>query len=416
MLYINTLCIIKKNKQMSTNYEIIPAGEPISKSGIQNLLDGIRPVWKGKNLIQRVARLLPIDPSSACQRLFNAAVHDLKEKILIVGVDVANDTAIKYRLPSISKEEDILEYNVSKTIDLSYRIGLLSRPEWRRIHRCYEIRRDLEHEDDEYEAVLEDCFYIFKTSIDVVLSKDPIELLKVTDARELVESSTHITISEEFLTDYSSAPKGRKKEITELLVSFASDDIKPDIVRENSVELLRHIKLITDKTVTIEIASILEDKLDRSGIDLKIAKISNACGALGYFKKVRLKDFYGKLKTELKELGSDWNNQKKVCAKIEDIGGLVHCPAEHYDDLIIELTDIYIGERSYGQYSSSRPVFFSNGAAPIISRIIETEGAKANESLEKSRTKRRISRKISDRYLLRRFENLLDYSIEAGEE
>src|SRR5699024_897737 len=165
---------------MSENYEIIPAGEPISKSGIENLLDGIRPVWKGKNLIQRVNRLLPIDPSSACQRLFNAAVHDLKEKILIVGVDIANETAINYKLPSIKREEDILEYNVSKTIDLAYRMGILKRPEWRRIHRCYEIRRDLEHEDDEYEAVLEDCFYIFKTSIDVVLSKDPIELLKVT--------------------------------------------------------------------------------------------------------------------------------------------------------------------------------------------------------------------------------------------
>jgi hypothetical protein len=52
---------------MSENYEIIPAGEPISKSGIENLLDGIRPIWKGKNLIQRVTRLLPNYPSSACQ-------------------------------------------------------------------------------------------------------------------------------------------------------------------------------------------------------------------------------------------------------------------------------------------------------------------------------------------------------------
>ena len=71
----------------NTNYEIIPAGEPISKSGIQTLLGGIRPVWIGRNLIERVVRLLPIDPSSACQRLFNAATHDLKEKILIMGVD-----------------------------------------------------------------------------------------------------------------------------------------------------------------------------------------------------------------------------------------------------------------------------------------------------------------------------------------
>ncbi|SNR74296.1 hypothetical protein SAMN04488009_3539 [Maribacter sedimenticola] len=395
----------------NNNYEIIPAGEPISKSGIQTLLNGIRPVWKGRNLIERVVRLLPIDPSSACQRLFNAATHDLKEKILIMGVDLANEIATNYKLPPIKREEDILEYNVSKTIDLAYRIGILTRPEWRRIHRCYEIRRDLEHEDDEYEAVLEDCFYIFKSSIDVVLSKDPIELLQVIDAKDLVESSTNISVTEEFLTDYKSAPKGRQREISELLISFASDDAKPDIVRENSVELMRHINPITDKTVTIEMASVLEKKLDRTGIDLKTAKIGNACGAMGYFKKVRLKDFYGTLKNEAKKIGNDWGVQKKFCAKLEDIGGLKYCPTEHYEDLLKSIVIFYIGERSYGPYSGSRPVFFSNGAAPIIARIVENDGIKANTILEGLRKKRPIKSDIQDKHLLRRFEDLVDLTV-----
>ncbi len=402
-----------------SNYEIVPAGEPISKSGIEELLEEIRPVWKGKNLIQRVVRLLPIDPSSACQRLFNAAIHDLKDKILIIGVDLAKDTALNYRLPSINREEDVLEYNVSKTIDLAYRIGILTRPEWRRIHRCYEIRRDLEHEDDEYEAVLQDCFYIFKTSIDVVLSKDPIELLKVTDAKDLVENSTNISVTEEFFTDYKSAPKGRKKEILELLVSFSYDNNKPDIVRENSVELLRHLKSITDKTVIIDIAGILEKKLGRDGIDLKTAKIGHACGALGYFKKARLGDFFGIQKNEGRRVSSDWSEEGKFCSKLEDIGGLKYCPKEHYSDLIKILAIMYIGERSYGR--SSREVFYSNRAAPIISRIIRAEGKKAYIALERLRNKDEnyptlggviyredIKRKIEDKYLLRRYESLLD--------
>ncbi|MEP7229833.1 MAG: hypothetical protein ABI691_06245 [Ginsengibacter sp.] len=33
------------------NYELIPNGDPINKSGIQMLLSDIRAVWKGKNLI-----------------------------------------------------------------------------------------------------------------------------------------------------------------------------------------------------------------------------------------------------------------------------------------------------------------------------------------------------------------------------
>jgi hypothetical protein len=57
-------------------------------SGVEGLMLQIRPEWKAKNLVQRVMKLLPIDPSSACQRLFNAAVHDLKRKILVAGRDM----------------------------------------------------------------------------------------------------------------------------------------------------------------------------------------------------------------------------------------------------------------------------------------------------------------------------------------
>jgi hypothetical protein len=49
-------------------------------------------------------------------------------------------------------------------------MGLLTRPEWRRLTRAYDIRRDLEHEDSEYEAGVEDCIYVFKTSIEAVLA------------------------------------------------------------------------------------------------------------------------------------------------------------------------------------------------------------------------------------------------------
>lgn len=390
-------------------YEVIPVdNSPINSSGIRKILENIRPAWQGRNLIQRVERLLPIDPSSACQRLFNAAIHDLKEKIIVLGVDLAKEVAQNYRLPSVSKDEDILEYNVSKTIDLAYHIGLLSRPEWRRLHRCYEIRRDLEHEDNEYEAVLEDCFYIFKTTIDVVLSKDPIELLKVIDAKELIESPVYIRVSEEFLNDYKSAPKLRQREINELLISYAYNDDKPDIVRENSVELMRRTNPLTEDTVKIELGELLENKIGRDGISLKIAKIGHACGAIAYFKKIRLKDFYNSLIPEMKIAASDWGQQTRVCQKIEDIGGLRYCPTEIYEDFLKILVKYYLGESSYGPYKNTRPVFFSNGAAPIICRIIKADVNRAGTFLEQIRTHRSIKELTQNNHISRRFENLID--------
>jgi len=67
--------------------ELVPAAntEIIEASGVDRLLQQIRPQWQATNLVQRVTRILPVDPSSACQRIFNAAVHDLRENQLGVG-------------------------------------------------------------------------------------------------------------------------------------------------------------------------------------------------------------------------------------------------------------------------------------------------------------------------------------------
>jgi len=164
-----------------------PTAALVKASDVPTLLDAIRPSWQAKDLINRVRRLIQVDPSSACQRLFNASVHDLREKVVVAGLDIATEAAKQHKLPPVAEAEDVENYSTSKLIDLAYRMGILSRPDWRRLARCYEIRRDLEHEDDEYEAGVEDCVYIFQTCIYVVLSQDPIHLIRVKDVRELVE-------------------------------------------------------------------------------------------------------------------------------------------------------------------------------------------------------------------------------------
>ena len=94
---------------MTDGNELIPAAnmEIIEASGVNELLSQVRPQWQAKSLIQRVSRILPIDPSSACQRMFNASIHDLREKIVVAGLDIAIEAAKQYKLPPISKAEDI---------------------------------------------------------------------------------------------------------------------------------------------------------------------------------------------------------------------------------------------------------------------------------------------------------------------
>ncbi|GAG46319.1 unnamed protein product, partial [marine sediment metagenome] len=194
--------------------------------------------WRAKNLIARVNRLLPIDPSSACQRLFNAAIHDLRSKISIAGLDLAKEAAERYHLPSIGKPEDVVEnYPPAKILELSYRMGLLSRPDWRRMRRCYEIRRDLEHEDNEYEAEIDDLVCVFKNCIQIVLSQDPLELIRVDDIKSLIDAPQPPAIPMQLLQEFQSAPDTRQKEILEHLANTALDAGKADIIRQNAMEL-----------------------------------------------------------------------------------------------------------------------------------------------------------------------------------
>ena len=97
-----------------------PNSELVEASGVGKLMERIRPHWKAKQLVQRVERLLSTDPSSACQRIFNASIHDLREKVIVAGIDLANEAAKQHKLPPVTKAEDVEEYSVLRIIDLSY--------------------------------------------------------------------------------------------------------------------------------------------------------------------------------------------------------------------------------------------------------------------------------------------------------
>lgn len=205
-----------------------PDVEMSQDSGLPQLMSQIRPQWQSKGLIERVRRLMVVDPSSACQRLLNAAIADLREKINIAGLDIARDAAKANKLPSVERPEDIETYSTHNVIELSYRMGLLSRPEWRRLSRSYEIRRDLEHEDSEYEAGVEDCVYIFKTCIEAVLSRDPVTLIRVSEVKEVIETVGPATADPSLVEDYQHAPDSRQLEIGKFLFSIATSDDEPE--------------------------------------------------------------------------------------------------------------------------------------------------------------------------------------------
>ena len=116
----------------------LPAKLPTPLQPLNELLALIRPEWQAKRLVQRVVALIPVDPSSACQRLLNAAIKDLQQKIVIAGIDLAIEAAKLNKLPPIMKADNILEnYSTTNTLALAYRMGLVTPAgRWRRLPRA----------------------------------------------------------------------------------------------------------------------------------------------------------------------------------------------------------------------------------------------------------------------------------------
>lgn len=391
-------------------------GEIVTASGADKLLNRIRPEWKAKGLIKRTERLLSVDPSSACQRLLNAAIRDLRNKILIAGLDIAKEAATRFHLPSVTKEEDISEnYATARIIDLSYRMGILSRTEWKKIRRCYEIRGDLEHEDEEYEAEIDDILYIFKNCIEIVLERDPVEILRVDDVKDLIDAPSSPTVTSEILEEYDHAPDVRQKVIVEHLVNSALDSKKPDIVRQNSMELLRQFQAVTKNTVLVEVGSYLQDRYKAKPFDLAVMKVAQAAGILPYLKQRKVRDFFETVYEQFKKVNYQWRHfesHQKLFDDLEDIGGIKYCPQEPRRKLVLWMILCYLGEPGgYGAWGRNRKVFYSDVAAlRILQMFREANGLLATDFKE-AKKDNRVKAAIGYAPIARRLEILEDLVI-----
>ena len=97
---------------------------PAEFTPVEQYLARVRPEWQDMPLVGRVKRLLPVDPSSACQRLLNAAGHDLRSKIRYLGLDLAKDVANTFGLPRVNNDEDLEDYPTARLYDLAFRLGV----------------------------------------------------------------------------------------------------------------------------------------------------------------------------------------------------------------------------------------------------------------------------------------------------
>lgn len=389
----------------------------IQPKSVEFMLNQIRPEWKSKNLIQRVNRLIPVDPSSACQRLLNASIADLKSKILYAGIDIAKQAAETHKLPPVQSEDDIQEnYSTFSIIDLSYRMGILERKDWRKLHRAYEIRRDLEHEDIEYEADIADVYSIFSVCIESILSKDPVVAIKIGEISTLIESPDSILASNQELEDFKSAPQQRQYEILLMLLSKAINKDLPEITRENANNVLKQFSPHVSSSVLMKLGKYLQDKIEKLPRPHKLnefqIRIAVSANILPYLKRSLVHEFYEEYLNKLTTCGYRWNKNEalaKLLRNIDEIGLFKYMSEDLRYPFLKWMCLCYIGEPGGYGAGKSRDVFYSNIAAPIIIKLFEEipEWGEAyidvledDEEIKSAMTKNKAIR--------RRFDQLID--------
>ena len=372
----------------------------------------IRPAWQAKGLIDRVRRLLPVDPSSACQRLLNAAIQDLREKIKIAGLDIAKEAAAAHGLSPVNRADDVDNYSTAKIIELAYRIGLLTRPEWRRLGRAYDIRKDLEHEDSEYEATLEDCVYIFNTCIEAVLSKDPVTLIKVTEVKDIIQTGALVTADERLVEDFQHAPDTRQLEILKLLVSGALNASELDIVRQNAYNVLGTLSVHSRDSVRVELAKHLQNKLGRTLLTDADVRVAQQAGVLIYLRKAQRRDFFAAYLARLDATSFSWRKNSEhgePLRQLGEYGGLASVPETQLPGIVKWMALCFIGEPGGYGAGVSRPVFFSNSAAPLITDLFKASALVVKPLLDVlSKDKDFTSALGRSAAVSRRFDLLLD--------
>ena len=389
-----------------------PTTDLIMSSGVPAILDQIRPQWKSKRLIERVHKLLQTDPSSACQRLLNAAIQDLREKIVIAGLDIAKEAASANRMPPVVKPEDIENYSPQNIIDLSHHIGLLTRPEWRRVKRCYEIRRDLEHEDDEYEASVGDCVYIFQTTIDVILSKDPITIITVTDLADLVASPAAVALGSQYIEDYRHAPKVRQIDIVKMLIGKYQNPGSPEITKSNALNAIRVLRDYTLDQAKLDLSTHYTEIVARNGLDIFGYVGYSSAGLTPYFRKAIREDFFRPIILQLHTIGYHWRMYEQhgqLLTTLQELGGLDEIPDTLLDDVIIWPFKCYLGEPGGYGYGSNRKVFFSDFGAPKAKKLLQVSSNTVGTRMAATRRiAEEIDRVIANQDIQRRYDDLLD--------
>ena len=377
--------IIQKKKNMvnivkKTTTEIILPAEKVEY--LQRELTNVREELIGNKYIEEARLVLKAGGlRSAIGCYWNAVSDDLRRKIIHRSLDLFNKEMNKSAKTYEDFQNNITDYDL---IEGAYKIGVLSWEAKKVIHQARETRNIFDGHPDSSDPNLFKVLNMIADCNKYVLSQEfPIPIINVNDYIVKMDTDTYdkheLAVEQAFID----LPEVYKKEMCNKLFTYYIGDTISTRFRSNIELSFPILWKVTPKEIRQQIGQRF-DKMYLEGDAMKNKKgvdLFSLIDGLRYLSTATRKLIYAPHIQNLEKNLDNWAQEALSVRELESFGSVI--PDEYVERLVAALTLTYVGYKG-ASYSFSRTSFYSDAAAPRISRMFEKFDNKSAEEFVKT--------------------------------
>lgn len=397
---------MKKELQKPENEITIPADK---LEYLQKELTNIRDEVKDDTYIQEAIKVLEAGGlRSTIGSYWNAVVHDIRMKVIHRSLDLFNKEMAHLR--DVKDYEDfqnhITDYDL---IEGAYKIGVLSWEGKKLIQQARETRNIFDGHPKSSDPTLFKVFNMIADCNRYVLSQPPPMPVIDIDQYILIMDGPNYNQNEMAVEQaMSELPEVYKQELTNKIFGAYIKDNASTTLRGNTEFTFPILWKVLPKEIRKQIGKRF-DQLIVEGDRDKINRASNLLSLLDGFRYVSepsRRVIYAPLIDQLENNLDSWTEEGKAMREIERLGTVV--PTDLLERLVKAMTLTYVGYKG-SSYNFNRTDFYSNSAAPRVSRMFETfDGASIDAFIKAVRETQKLKNRISYRGQLDRLRSLAD--------
>ena len=337
---------------------------------------------------------------------WNAVVDDLRKKVMHRSLDLFNKEMGK----SVKTYEDF-QNNITDNdlIEGAYKIGVLSWEAKKIMHQARETRNIFDGHPDSSDPNLFKVLNMIADCNRYVLSQEyPIPIINVNDYIIKMDTDTYdkneLAIEQAFVD----LPEVYKKEMANKIVTYYISDSISTRFRAN----IEFSFPILWRVLPKEIRQQIGKRFDKSYIEgdaetnKKAIELLILVDGLRYLSTTTRRLIYEPKIKFLEEHLDDWDEEARVVKELAAYGSVV--PDELVGRFVSALTLTFVGYKG-SSYNYARTAFYSNGAAPTVSKMFEKfDNKSAEEFVNTIKTNQKLKSRIRGAAQLNRLRTLGD--------